>query len=43
MTGHDGNINIYVGGNYLVREAAAEAEGKIVTLGNFDMDKRDGA
>ncbi|MFE9194912.1 choice-of-anchor A family protein [Streptomyces albidoflavus] len=43
VTGHDGNINIYVGGNYLVREAAAEAEGKIVTLGNFDMDKRDGA
>lgn len=43
MTGHDSNINVYVGGNYLVREAAAEAEGRIVTLGNFDMDKRDGA
>ncbi|MBZ2408382.1 choice-of-anchor A family protein [Streptomyces sp. L06] len=43
VTSHDSNINIYVGGNYLVREAAAEAEGRIVTLGNFDMDKRDGA
>ncbi|RZD64314.1 hypothetical protein C0Q58_12785 [Streptomyces albidoflavus] len=43
VTGHDSNINVYVGGNYLVREAAAEAEGRIVTLGNFDMDKRDGA
>ncbi|MFD8687353.1 choice-of-anchor A family protein [Streptomyces sp. NPDC059651] len=39
---HDSNINIFVGGDYLVREAAAEAEGKIVTLGEFDMMKRDG-
>lgn len=39
---HDSNINIFVGGDYLVREAAAEAEGKIVTLGKFDMMKRDG-
>ncbi|WP_328896279.1 choice-of-anchor A family protein [Streptomyces sp. NBC_00236] len=39
---HDSNINIFVGGDYLVREAAAEAEGKIVTLGKFDMTKRDG-
>ncbi|MET9923586.1 MULTISPECIES: choice-of-anchor A family protein [unclassified Streptomyces] len=40
VVGFDENINIYVGGDYLVREAAAEAEGKIVTLGRFDMDKR---
>ncbi|MEU1490743.1 choice-of-anchor A family protein [Streptomyces sp. NPDC005776] len=40
---HDSNINIFVGGDYLVREAAAEAEGKIVTLGKFDMTKREGA
>lgn len=40
---HDSNINIFVGGDYLVREAAAEAEGKIVTLGQFDMSKREGA
>lgn len=39
---HDSNVNIFVGGDYLVREAAAEAEGKIVTLGKFDMTKRDG-
>ncbi|MFE0494513.1 choice-of-anchor A family protein [Streptomyces albidoflavus] len=43
VTNHDSNINVFVGGNYLVREAAAEAEGKIVTLGNFDMNKRPGA
>ncbi|MBO0915720.1 choice-of-anchor A family protein, partial [Streptomyces laculatispora] len=43
VVGHDSNINIYVGGDYLVREAAAEAEGKIVTLGRFDMSKRAGA
>ncbi|WP_393060418.1 choice-of-anchor A family protein [Streptomyces sp. LN549] len=43
VTYHDSNINIFVGGDYLVREAAAEAEGKIATLGRFDMTKRDGA
>lgn len=43
VTHHDSNINIFVGGDYLVREAAAEAEGKIVTLGRFDMMKREGA
>ncbi|WP_338496011.1 choice-of-anchor A family protein [Streptomyces sp. SJL17-4] len=39
----DNNINIYVGGDMLVREAAAEAEGKVVVLGGFDMNKRAGA
>ncbi|MET9661866.1 choice-of-anchor A family protein [Streptomyces sp. NPDC006510] len=43
VTHHDSNINIFVGGDFLVREAAAEAEGKIVTLGQFDMNKRAGA
>ncbi|WP_406501123.1 choice-of-anchor A family protein [Streptomyces sp. NBC_01590] len=43
VTHHDSNINIFVGGDFLVREAAAEAEGKIVTLGRFDMNKRAGA
>ncbi|MFD0344284.1 choice-of-anchor A family protein [Streptomyces sp. NPDC127117] len=43
VTHHDSNINIFVGGDFLVREAAAEAEGKIVTLGQFDMNKREGA
>ncbi|MGW4375816.1 choice-of-anchor A family protein [Streptomyces albidoflavus] len=41
LTAHDSDV--YVGGNYLVREAAAGAGGRIVTLGNFDLDKRDGA
>ncbi|WP_435185847.1 choice-of-anchor A family protein [Streptomyces sp. bgisy126] len=39
----DNNINIFVGGDFLVREAAAEAEGKVVVLGGFDMNKRVGA
>lgn len=43
LTAHDSDIDVYVGGNYLVREAAAGAGGRIVTLGNFDLDKRDGA
>ncbi|MEL5954802.1 choice-of-anchor A family protein [Streptomyces sp. CLV115] len=43
VTHHDSNINVFVGGDFLVREAAAEAEGKIVTLGRFDMNKREGA
>ncbi|MFE6067541.1 choice-of-anchor A family protein [Streptomyces sp. NPDC056525] len=38
----DNNINVYVGGDMLVREAAAEAEGKVVVLGGFDMRKRAG-
>ncbi|MFE5709741.1 choice-of-anchor A family protein [Streptomyces sp. NPDC056501] len=38
----DNNINIYVGGDFLVREAAAEAEGKVVVLGGFDQNKRAG-
>ncbi|MGW4458600.1 choice-of-anchor A family protein [Streptomyces albidoflavus] len=43
LTAHDSDIDVYIGGNYLVREAAAGAGGRIVTLGNFDLDKRDGA
>ncbi|MGW0119636.1 choice-of-anchor A family protein [Streptomyces sp. NPDC003327] len=39
----DNNINVFVGGDFLVREAAAEAEGKVVVLGAFDMNKRAGA
>ncbi|MGW2086111.1 choice-of-anchor A family protein, partial [Streptomyces sp. NPDC001880] len=42
VTHYDSNIDIFVGGDFLVREAAAEAEGKIVTLGRFDMNKREG-
>ncbi|MFG3038302.1 choice-of-anchor A family protein [Streptomyces sp. NPDC048330] len=38
----DDNINIFVGGDFLVRESAAEAEGKIVVLGGFDQNKKAG-
>ncbi|MFJ7267905.1 choice-of-anchor A family protein [Streptomyces sp. NPDC099050] len=38
-TGYDEGINIFVGADFLVRERAAEAEGKVVVLGNFDQNK----
>ncbi len=38
----DNGINVYVGGDFLVREKAAEAEGRVVVLGDFDQDKADG-
>ncbi|WET82709.1 choice-of-anchor A family protein [Amycolatopsis sp. QT-25] len=41
--GRDNGINVYVGGEFRVREAAAEAEGRVVVLGDFDMAKRAGA
>ncbi|MFD5250481.1 choice-of-anchor A family protein [Amycolatopsis sp. NPDC058340] len=41
--GRDNGINVYVGGEFQVREAAAEAEGRVVVLGDFDMAKRAGA
>lgn len=37
--GYDEGINIFVGADFLVRERAAEAEGKVVVLGNFDQNK----
>ncbi|MFI1869454.1 SpaA isopeptide-forming pilin-related protein [Streptomyces jumonjinensis] len=39
IQGRDLNINVFAGGDFLVRERAAEAEGKIVVLGNFDQNK----
>ncbi|MEU5977906.1 SpaA isopeptide-forming pilin-related protein [Streptomyces sp. NPDC047315] len=42
IAGRDNNINIFAGGNFLVRERAAEAEGKVVVLGNFDQNKSAG-
>ncbi|GLF97330.1 SpaA isopeptide-forming pilin-related protein [Streptomyces yaizuensis] len=39
IAGRDANINVFAGGNFLVRERAAEAEGKVVVLGNYDQDK----
>ncbi|MEU5160520.1 SpaA isopeptide-forming pilin-related protein [Streptomyces sp. NPDC020875] len=42
IAGRDNNINIFAGGNFNVRERAAEAEGKVVVLGNFDQNKAAG-
>ncbi|MET9700359.1 choice-of-anchor A family protein [Streptomyces sp. NPDC006529] len=41
--GRDNGVNIFVGGDFLVRERAAEAEGRVVVLGTFDQDKAAGA
>ncbi|MFG3345571.1 choice-of-anchor A family protein [Streptomyces sp. NPDC048018] len=38
--GRDNNVNVFVGGDLLVREAAAETEGRVVVLGNVDIGKR---
>ncbi|MFD0355986.1 choice-of-anchor A family protein [Streptomyces sp. NPDC127110] len=43
FTGRDQNINVFVGGDMLVRRGAAEAEGKVVVLGSFDMNKSAGS
>ncbi|MEU3723615.1 choice-of-anchor A family protein [Streptomyces sp. NPDC031705] len=42
FTGRDTNINVFVGGDMLVRRGAAEAEGRVVVLGGFDMNKSAG-
>ncbi|WP_211240437.1 choice-of-anchor A family protein [Haloglycomyces albus] len=42
VSGYDENVNIFVGGDYDVRGSAAEAEGRIVTLGSFDLNKDPG-
>ncbi|MFF3171968.1 choice-of-anchor A family protein [Streptomyces sp. NPDC057900] len=39
FAGRDNAINIYVGDDFLVRGAAAEAEGRVVVLDDFDQDK----
>ncbi|MGW5860917.1 choice-of-anchor A family protein [Streptomyces sp. NPDC055239] len=38
----DNAINIFAGGDFLVRGSAAEAEGRVVVLGDFDQNKRAG-
>ncbi|MEU8436323.1 choice-of-anchor A family protein, partial [Streptomyces sp. NPDC029216] len=42
FTGRDNGINVFVGGNMSVRRGAAEAEGKVVVLGDFDLNKTAG-
>ncbi|MET8507308.1 SpaA isopeptide-forming pilin-related protein [Streptomyces sp. NPDC004787] len=39
IAGRDKAINIFVGEDFLVRGAAAEAEGRVVVLDDFDMAK----
>ncbi|MFF4711193.1 SpaA isopeptide-forming pilin-related protein [Streptomyces eurythermus] len=39
FAGRDNGINIFVGNDFLVRGRAAEAEGRIVVLDDFDMAK----
>ncbi|MYU22156.1 SpaA isopeptide-forming pilin-related protein [Streptomyces sp. SID8352] len=39
FAGRDNGINIFVGDDFLVRGRAAEAEGRVVVLDDFDMDK----
>ncbi|MZD09578.1 choice-of-anchor A family protein [Streptomyces sp. SID5785] len=39
IAGRDNAVNIFVGDDFLVRGGAAEAEGRSVVLGDFDMNK----
>ncbi|MCW5252673.1 SpaA isopeptide-forming pilin-related protein [Streptomyces sp. SHP 1-2] len=39
FAGRDNGINIFVGDDFLVRGRAVEAEGRVVVLDDFDMDK----
>ncbi|MFD9422805.1 choice-of-anchor A family protein, partial [Streptomyces sp. NPDC060054] len=39
IMGRDNGINIFAGGDYRVRGRAAEAEGRLVVLGDFDQNK----
>jgi choice-of-anchor A domain-containing protein len=39
IAGRDNAVNIFVGKDFLVRGGAAEAEGRSVVLGDFDMNK----
>ncbi|WP_341874795.1 choice-of-anchor A family protein [Streptomyces albofaciens] len=43
VAGRDENLNIFVGGDFRVGGSAAEAEGKVVTLGGFEMNKTGGS
>ncbi|WP_236245770.1 choice-of-anchor A family protein [Streptomyces sp. CC210A] len=43
ITHRDDGVNIFVGADFLVRGRAAEAEGRVVVLDDFDMAKDTGA
>ncbi|ONI75194.1 hypothetical protein ALI144C_41370 [Actinosynnema sp. ALI-1.44] len=42
FAGRDDAINVFVGGDFLVRQSAAEAEGRVVVGGKFDQNKAAG-
>ncbi|WP_051732260.1 choice-of-anchor A family protein [Kitasatospora phosalacinea] len=42
FAGRDENVNVFVGGDFNVTGSAAEAEGRVVTLGNFSQNKAQG-
>ncbi|MFI1971725.1 hypothetical protein BLA24_01450 [Streptomyces cinnamoneus] len=42
FAGRDNGVNVFVGGDFTVRQAAGEAEGRVVTLGAFQMAKGGG-
>ncbi|MFD4658216.1 SpaA isopeptide-forming pilin-related protein [Kitasatospora sp. NPDC058444] len=42
FAGRDAGVNIFVGGDFNVSGSAAEAEGHVVTLGSFTMNKAAG-
>lgn len=43
ISGRDDSINVYVGGDFSIRESAAEAEGLTVVAGNMDLNKSGGS
>ncbi|WP_406195523.1 choice-of-anchor A family protein [Kitasatospora sp. NBC_01560] len=43
FAGRDNGVNVFVGGDFLVRGRAAETEGRAVVLGAFDQAKEAGA
>ncbi|MEV8457266.1 choice-of-anchor A family protein [Streptomyces sp. NPDC052095] len=43
FAGRDDAVNVFVGDDFLVRGRAAEAEGRVVVLDNFDQQKEAGA
>ncbi len=42
FNGSDASLSVYVGGDYRVRQNAAEVEGKIAIVGNLDINKANG-
>lgn len=42
FAGRDEAVNIFVGGDFLVRQSAAEAEGRVVVGGDFDLAQAPG-